>query len=419
MGLIETVRHRKGVIAAVAITLAVAVGMAAWEWPAWTASRAARRALAEGRYLDAEAAIKRWVKARPESAEAHYHRARAAIALGNPRELGDSLRRAEKLGYPPEQLAVLRAVIGALRGRSAQAGPVLAKALARADEPDPLVEEALARVYMESYDFANAVEVLDRWTKDAPTDARPPLWRAQVARRTSSKPKEIIAFFRESARRDPKNPDARLGLADALAGEHQNDEAASEYDVYLTLKPNDPAGPLGSGRNALELGDLTRAARSLDRALALAPESADAHFERAKLARRQGDETLALTHLDRAIALKPANPALRYSRKLALTRLGRRAEADAEQRAIDLVKADLSRVDALQSALVKSPKDPTLQYQLANWMFSHGYADEGLTWARKLLNDHPGHPATCALLADYFETKGDLAQADQFRAQSR
>jgi tetratricopeptide (TPR) repeat protein len=403
------------------VLLAASTGAAylAWDYPARRASAEARRALAAGRYDDAWVAAARWVALRPSSGEAQWTRARAAIAVNRPRDIFEGMKRARALGFPADRLAVLDSLLDAQRGRVTQALPVLAKAFETARTPDPMLDEALARLYLETYDFPHAAEVLTRWADDAPDDARPPLWRASVRRRQGAKPEVVITDFREALRRDPDLAEARLGLADELTKARRHEEAATEYAAYLALKPDHPAGLLGAGKNARGMGDLDEAVRRLNQVLALDPPNAEAHQELAQISRRQGDEAAALRHLDAAIAAKPYNPELRYSRKLSLTRLGRRAEADTEQKAIDRLKADLAQADALQAELKKTPRDVNLQYLLARWMFDHGYDQEGVTWSRRVLVEHPGHPATCTLLADHFDRAGDPAQAAAYRAQSR
>src|SRR5262245_22685873 len=72
---------------AFAIPIALAVvaggGLGAWEWLAWRESRAAQRALACGRFQEARDAVERLHGLRLRRAEAHYLRAKTAIALGH------------------------------------------------------------------------------------------------------------------------------------------------------------------------------------------------------------------------------------------------------------------------------------------------------------------------------------------------
>lgn len=399
---------------AVAVSLTVA-GLLFWERPAGRAAQATRRALANGRYAEAQAAVTRWLQLRPRSAEAQYLRAKVAIAQGRTRDIYYGLKEAEALGYPQEGLAVLRALVDAQHGRLAQARPVLTKAFAASSAPDPMLDEALARVCIETYDFAHAGAVLARWAADAPNDPRPPLWHARVHLRRNAEPEVVVDDYREALRRDPNEPEARLGLAEQLERAQRNREAADAYDALLALQPDDPGGNLGAGRNALALGDDNAALRHLDRALELDPDSGLAHLERAKLDLRRGDPTSALSHLDRAVARIPSDPAAHYQRSLALKRLGRDEEAAREHDSFTRLQRDRRQLEELQEQLGETPDDSGLQVRVARWMFDHSFEDEALRWCQKILTDKPGHAETCLLLADYYTRRGETDQADAYR----
>ena len=53
-------------------------------------------------------------------------------------------------------------------------------------EPDPLVDEALTRVYMMTHRLFPAKMVIERWIRDAPSDGRPFLWLTEFDRRVES-----------------------------------------------------------------------------------------------------------------------------------------------------------------------------------------------------------------------------------------
>jgi tetratricopeptide (TPR) repeat protein len=410
-------RRKTGIAAFTILALLVSTGYALWEWPAWQASKETRQALAAGHFDEARRAVDRWLQLRPHSAEAHFFKAKTAIALGRRNDLADGLKQAEQLGCPADRLALLWALIDAQAGRLDQARPVLIRAFNETVEPDLMVDEALSRVLMELYDWPKAAAVLTKWAEHAPGDARPPLWRAAVHRRRDSDPEVIVADFREALKRDPKLLEARLGLAEELARTGRHAEAEPEFVDYLAHKSDNAVGFLGAGRNSLELGDLDTARQRFDRALALDSENGEVHIELAKFARLQGDETAALAHLDKAVALRPYDPAPHYNRRLALVRLKRIDEAKKEQERIDFLKADLDGMNDLRERLNASPNDANLQSRLALWMFTHGFDREGLQWSRKILNEHPRHRETCTLLARYYETKGDLELARYYQSQ--
>lgn len=374
-----------------------------------------RRALASGRFADAETPLRRWIEARPASSEAYYYKGRVAIALGDLSEATASLKKAAELGCPRDQLVFLRALIAAKLDRHAEAEPDLSRAFIEAQTPDPQLDEALARIYLETYNFPRASTVLDRWTRDFPDDPRPFVWRAEIDRRSSADPSVTMNDYREALKRDPAHAKARLGLADELRKAHQNAAAATEYSVYLARNPDDLSALLGAGQNLLEKGDEAEALRLLERALALDPKNATVLNELAEVSLRRGDFAAALKLLDRAIEQSPYELAIRHRRGLALVRLGRLDEAKQEQAAASKLRAELAALNRARERLLKDPHDRGSQLELARWMFGHGQDLEGARWAERLLKERPGDVDASRLLADYNERRGNLGLANYYR----
>jgi predicted Zn-dependent protease len=391
-------------------------GLLIWRGRASRDPRQARHAFAAAHYDEARAALQRWLRASPNSAEAHFLMARVDVSLGLVPDAVVHLRQAKELGYPPSELSLVQAIVNALAGRHPEAEPVLRAAFEEARGPDPQLDEALAQVYLETYNLPRAAAVIERWIRDVPDDPKPYLWRTELDSRVERGAGLLIKDYREALKRDPKLVKAHFGLAEALREEHRNAEAAAEYAAYLALKPDDPAGHLGAGRCALGLGDEATAIRHFDRVLALDPGNAAAHKERAEIDLRAGAEDSALRHLDRAVALDPYDPAIRYSRGLVLSRLGRLDDAKAERAEVNRLRADLDVLTKIQQQLVLSPHDRRLQIQIAQWMFAHGHAKEGLNWAEGILRSHPGDPETSGLLASYYQRQGDAGLANYYRA---
>src|SRR6185437_10786129 len=98
--------------------------------------------------------------------------------------------------------------------------------------------EALARVYLETYDMKRAAAVLDRWAGDFPDDPKPHLWRAEIHGRDGNEASRVLGDYGEALRRDPTLASARLGLAEALRKAHRNTEAAVAYEEYLAARPD-------------------------------------------------------------------------------------------------------------------------------------------------------------------------------------
>jgi Flp pilus assembly protein TadD len=135
--------------------------------------QAARVALASGRAMTAREPLRRWLRARPSSAEAHAMMAEVALADGDLGEVTRLMNEARSLGYPAAKLERLHAISLARIGRFAEAEPILTRLRDAGGKPDPAVDEALARIYLKSYRLAQAQAVIRRWIRDAPADGRP------------------------------------------------------------------------------------------------------------------------------------------------------------------------------------------------------------------------------------------------------
>jgi len=397
--------------------LAVAAPVVAWLW--WRAepgaARDARDALAGGRYDQAGKALERWIGTAPDAAEAHYLKGRAAVATGRLHEAAGELKRAQELGYPRDELDLLRALIASKAGRHTEAEAILKQAFAESRMPDRQVDEALAKTFLETYNLTGATTVLERWARDFPDDPKPYLWRAEVHIRTGSDATAAENDYREALRRDPSLARARRGLAEELRKAHRNAEAAEEYEFYLDLEPTDAVAHLGAGQNRVELGDENAATGHLKRAVELDANNAAAYKELAELVARRADWSASLALLDRAIALDPADVTLRYRRGLALSRLGRADQARAEQAAATRLRHDLDRLTQARKRLIAAPHDRKSQLEVARWMFDHAQDHEGARWAQKILAEHPDDPEANRLLADYHQRRGETGLANFYR----
>ncbi len=375
-------------------------------------ARTVRRALAEGRLDDASAALDRWLRSDPRSAEAHVLRARIAWERDDLGTVHEELERARALGYPERDMAGLLGLLLARTNQSSRAEPYLRAAFEGSRTTDPRVADALARIYLGTFRLKEAEAVLDRWSREVPDDARSYLLRIEVDLRLSRGADVLVAGYREALRRDPRLDQARLGLAEVLRGAHRNAEAAEEYGLYLARKPDDPLGYLGAGRNALEMGELDQAVRWLDRALELSPKNPVALAARASVELRRNRFDAALGFLDRAVEADPFDQANRFQRMLVLTRLGRKEQAESERRAVERIRADQQEFQRISDALVASPVDPELRSRMARWLMAHGHEDEAVDWARLVLADRASDPAMNRLLADYYRRRGQTGLAN-------
>jgi len=405
------------VIVAIVVAGALAVGLRGNVTAAWDA-RQTRRALADRRLDDAARAVERWLVSSSSSAEAHFYRATIAWAQNDLATTDAELARARALGYSWQPSNRLRGLLLARTNETTEAETLLRQAIESAGKPDPEVAEALARIYLGTFRLIEAQEVLERWARAVPDDARPYLLQTEVDVRNNADPEVIIARYRAALARDSNLDRARFGLAEQLRFNHRFAEADDEYTAYIAQRPDDPLGYLGAGQSALENGNEAEAVRLLDRALALAPTDSVALAARATIELRRGRFESALHYFDLALKSDPFNRGNRYQRMLILTRLGNRTEAEAERRTVERLHKEQERFAQISRDLRAKPLDSELRVQAACWLMEHGHEDEAIEWANLVLQSDPSHPILNSLLADYYRKKGQTGLANLHEARA-
>lgn len=413
-------RSRRARLALLGLLTLLAAGLFWWYSTSRTIGQLAARtraAIAAGRWDEAENALIAWLKARPESPEAHYLAARVALERQRPDLAVPSLEQAQAAGYPILELDALRGIALSQSGRHDEAVSLLHAAFKAEMGPPALIAESLARSSLGTFRFGLALEAIERWRQLDRDDPRPYLWKADIDTRRGAGAEVVAVDYQEALKRDSSQDEARLGLAEALRESGRYAQAVPEYEAYLARHPDDPAGQVGAGLNAQSLSDLDRAQRFLDRAIELDPTSASALAARAAIALSQNQPEPALAWLDAAARAEPFNPEIQYRRAQALTQLGRHEEAREAREATELARRDNQRLRELREGLIQNPSDPTLQHEIASWMIAHGHEQEGLDWANKTLREHPGHAPTCRLLMEYHERRGEHGRANYYRLQ--
>ncbi|MHC5537182.1 tetratricopeptide repeat protein [Singulisphaera rosea] len=379
----------------------------------------ARKAMASGQFTKALPSIDSWLQASPRSAEAHLTKARAMLALDRVDEFTSSFKRAKELGAPESEVELVVALLQVRQSRYRDAWPVLIREYESRKTPDPMLKEAVARIYLEYFELEKAMAVIDRWIADAPGSAKAYFWRVEIDNRVPGESSRLLADYRKAVALDPTLTKARIGLAKELLKLHRNQEAAKEFDAYLALCPDDAEAHVGAGNNASELGDTASSILHFDRAIALSPKNVEALRERAEIDLKQDRFEPALERLGRAIALDPFDLDARYDRVLVLGRLGRQEESKDELDIVKRLRADNEELNKIKEKLVHAPHDVAIQLEVAGWMFAHGHGPEGERWTEKILRATPGQPEACRLVADYHERSGNPGLANFYRLQSK
>ncbi len=178
------------------------------------------------RFETAVPALDRWLRASPDSAEAHFVKSQVCFELARFDETSQALDRAQWLGYPERPIYRLRALLLVRLRRYIEAEPILLHMLDESREPDPEVDEALTLVFLETYRLELAVKVIERWIRDAPRDPRPYLcWTEVDFRLEVDNAEGMERHFRTALALDPNLDRARIGLADLLSRLHRDAEA--------------------------------------------------------------------------------------------------------------------------------------------------------------------------------------------------
>jgi tetratricopeptide (TPR) repeat protein len=319
------------------------------------------------------------------------------------------------LGFPAADAERVVGIVLARAGRFAQAEPLLLQARARGTAADPEVEGALTRIYFDTDRFHLALKSIARWAEAAPDDPDPWRFRAEFDVRLRKHPRDLVEDYRAILRRAPDDARARLNLAETLRNSGRLAESRASYAEYLATRPDDPDALAGAGKTALAHGLEVEARGFLDRALAVDPRHPLALQARAALHLRHREWAEALPLLDRAAELAPDNPDVHFERARALERLGQDDEARESVERGNRIRAEADTLGVLRQNLTLSPGQAEVMAEAASWMLAHGHEEEGLLWARRALETPGGHPATARVLADYFERKGDAAQANYYR----
>jgi tetratricopeptide (TPR) repeat protein len=375
----------------------------------------ARHLVALGRFDEAKVPLKRWLEARPDSAEAVFLAARAAISLGLAEQGLQGLERSRSLGYDPRQVDREIALTLAGLGRHAEAEPTLRKLSAQAPATDAQIEETLARGYMATFQLRAATDAIERWLKADPDNPLPYLWRAEVGLRTNATADQLHADYERALTLDAESKEARLGLAGQKLDRREYDVARTLYEQVLAKFPDDPEAVRGLGRALDGLGLADEAEQQLKRAATLDPRSIQPLLDLARAAMRRGQADQALAVLDQALAIDDSEPELHYQRSLALARLDRHAEAEAERQRTAQLRAEHAEIGKILSDLHAHPDDVQRKLDAARWLFSHNHPEEAIRWALVILADDPRQREANMLMADYYDQRGDTGLANFYR----
>lgn len=181
-------------------------------------------------------------------------------------------------------------------------------------------------------DNAAAIEKLKTAVKIMPShfDAQLSLGRAYFG---SGDTENSVAAFRRAADLQPKSIKAKFFLATALERKGDSAAALDAYRELIKIAPNAADGYLGLGVLLIKTDGANSidAANNLQKAVAINENLYEARLNLGKILLQQNKPDAALIHLQRAVKILPSNPEPHYQLLQVYRKLGKKAEADAEQ----------------------------------------------------------------------------------------
>jgi tetratricopeptide (TPR) repeat protein len=349
------------------------------------------KALAEGRYPDAERAYARLRELNPEIAEVHVKLGLIYFQQGKFAQAVPALRQALKLKPALPNADVLLAMSLSELGRYNEALQGLEKGFRRTNDPalkrlaglqlqraclglqkdQKAVETALElnRLYPDDPEilyhgsrlYANfAYLMLRKLSEVAPTS----VWRRQAAGETfESQGQHELALreYRAVLALDPSRPGVHFRLGRTLLARAQpgaQAEALKEFEQELQLDPTNGNAAYEAAESYRRLGQLESAAKYFEMALKYDADFEEAQIGLGRALLTQGKPDLALSHLQKAIALNPENEVSQYQLSQAYRALGRTAEQQKALNAFQRLRAEKARREEKADL---SPREVTKQ----------------------------------------------------------
>ncbi len=377
----------------------------------------------DGRWAEAEGALREAIAINPYRAEWHFNLGLTLEAAGR---FDDAVKAFTDCHQLQEDDPAVPPMIGAnlLRaGKPKEAITWLEKAEKLApQEATSFVHRIEAYSRLGDHEQAEVMFYMAQQCDPKNPDAYALLADSLLARGMHEK---AVWCLREAANLDPNMPGVHARLAEAYAATGRQERARQLYLRELRNNPGDIDSLLDLGCLLVQMNRIGEAGEKFRRVLEMESDNPDAHFYLAELADRQGSSSSAIEQYDVVLRLDPQFGAAR--RRAAVLRLRRRAPGD-EQAAHDLIEQELEEyahapdrfapadlaelgrllLDAqqpdqarrvLHRLSVATPEDPESQHLYAAALLETGDRAAGIEACRRVLKLNPKHVAAMHNLA--------------------
>ncbi len=376
---------------------------------------AIRAALAARDSERAETLIEDWEQRGSVEPTGTYYRALLALDRGQYQEAAEATQRAIDRGIDDrERLKVLQAVLMTPSQPSDEFDRVLLQAFRERSEPRRDVLRVFTQRCLESYQITSARLVLEAWLEEYPDDLQALKWHLEMLMRTDPDLNDLITAYERVLVHDPADRESQFNLAKLLAHTKGAEEARPLFEDYLERYGDDPEAMTSAGLNDILLGDFETGQHRLEEAIRIDPDHARAWEELGNLAWQRGEIDQACDFFARAIEADPYLARLRYRYQLTLKLAGRREEAYEQEKEYQRLLDETESMDELRRELLKRPNDLDLQIEVARWHFRRDQAEEGVRWAKKILDADPGRRDALELLETYYRDIGEVGKANYY-----
>jgi tetratricopeptide (TPR) repeat protein len=384
---------------------------------------AARRALDQYAFDEAQHHLELYLRVHPGDADAHLLAARAARRHDAYAEADQHLEACARLGGKPEAVALERRLLAAQQGNlDGLLGPLRART--GEDDPEAVpVLEALAKGFVNGFRPAHALVCLNILLEREPRHPlawlmRARLWEDRVLHGETDRDQEALRDYQKAVELNPSF-EARLGLARTHYRVGRPWDALLEYERLRRERPDDAGVLLGLARCRYALGEVDEARRLLDGLLRQHPQDAAALLERGRLARHEGRLDEAETWLRQASALAP-----RYdceAHHLLYRCLEEEHKTEEARRCLDDLRereAEVLRVERLTLRASRGTPTADQRFEIAVGLMRLGREQDAVATLVSVLEQNPQHRAAHEALADYFERTGQPGRATRHRRAS-
>jgi predicted Zn-dependent protease len=385
---------------------------------------------ARGHFRSAQAALDRhdwdaaykhlgaYLRARPDSPDAHRLAARAARRLNLPDDAQSHLDTCRRLeGEETQATKVEQALLRLHRGDLRGTESFLRASVAR-DDPDAVeILDILSAALIFDYRLPEAHRCLDDLLRRQPDNFDMLVRHAWTAQNQAWNTVAVESLSKALTLR-PEADEVRLSLIQNLLILDRYADALAEAERLHDRQPDNPEVVFTLARCLAGEGQKKRAVELLDGLLPQEPDNPSVLGERGWLAMELDRPDEAEGYLRRAQSVSPPDQVLltRFADCLRLN--GKHDEARRYREKAERLREDTQQALRLTKQIREErPDSPDLYHELACLLLRLDKGPDALRFFHKALEKDPRHRPTHESLAAYFTRVGDARQAAFHRRQ--